>query len=94
MEIPQTFIIIKILFFTWEQHILLDEIKKDFFVLEGDLITRLNIFNSFVLHHCQQEWCEKNMVNFYNLKRAVRIRNQLHGYLKMLNLPIETCEGK
>eukprot|EP00494_Astrolonche_serrata_P000881 UN00887 len=75
-------------------HMLLDEVKRQFVVLEGDLLTQLNIFNSFVLNNCNQSWCHDNLINYESMKKALRIRKQLRSYLKLLRLPVLSSQGE
>jgi len=79
---------------TKSQYMILEELKRQFIVLEGDLMTRLNVFHSFILNNCEQSWCENNMINYKKIKQAVKIRRHLRNFMKLLHLPILSCEGK
>jgi len=66
--------------------------KLEFAVHEGDHITLLNIFNTFMYHKKRASaWCQKHNINYKAMLRAVDIRKQLRKYLKKFNIPMESC---
>lgn len=67
--------------------------KRDFSVMEGDHLTMLNIFNSFLDNKKSQKWCNQNYLNFKGLQRACNIREQLKSYMKKLKIKIISCKG-
>lgn len=68
--------------------------KRNFEVEEGDLITLLNVYASFVENDRTKEFCGRNFLIYRNLKRAYEIKNQLCGMLEReLNIPLLSCDG-
>ncbi|XP_055627755.1 probable ATP-dependent RNA helicase DHX35 [Toxorhynchites rutilus septentrionalis] len=68
--------------------------KRNFEVEEGDLITLLNVYASFVENDRTKEFCGRNFLIYRNLKRAHEIKNQLCGMLEReLNIPLLSCNG-
>ena len=57
-------------------------LKNKFAVEEGDHITYLNAYNSFIRHGSNQKWCLQRGFNFKALCLAVSIRRQLEKYFK------------
>lgn len=51
--------------------------KRDFEVGEGDLITLLNVYNSYVENDRTKEWCGRHYLIYRNLKRAYELRQSL-----------------
>lgn len=60
--------------------------KWKFAVEEGDLITLLNVYNSFMKNK-NKYWCDQNCLNYKGLLRAVEIRTQLSKLLKKFKSP-------
>ncbi|KAG2183343.1 hypothetical protein INT43_006348 [Umbelopsis isabellina] len=66
--------------------------RRKFWVEEGDHISLLNIYNSFVTRgKLSGKWCHEHYLNFKALSRAVSIRQQLKKYLRRFNIPLESC---
>ena len=67
---------------------------RKFAVGQGDLITLLNIFNSFVNEGNESKrWCDSFFMNFYGLRQAVKIRNQLCKYMSRFNVGFVSCRN-
>ena len=78
-----------------------DKAKLKFTAIEGDHITLLNVFKTFMSklkgkkHQPLVQWCNNNYLNFKSLQRAVQIREQLKSLLKKFKINTElTCEDK
>ncbi|CAG8652276.1 2731_t:CDS:10, partial [Ambispora leptoticha] len=70
----------------------LDETKRKFAVEEGDHITLLNVYKSFITRGKKSgRWCHEHGLNFRALTRAMSIRQQLAKYLKRFDVPLESC---
>lgn len=67
--------------------------KYKFSVLEGDLLTLLNVYNTFVQKKKEKQWCNQLYLNYKGLLRASEIRNQLRKLLVKCKVPIVSCEG-
>jgi ATP-dependent RNA helicase DDX35 len=67
--------------------------KRRFEVKEGDLLTLLNVYVSYVKHEMSQEWCKKYFLNYKGLRRTQEIRMQMLQLLKRFNVPIISCQG-
>lgn len=68
--------------------------KRDFEVSEGDLITLLNVYTSFVVADRTKEWCGQHYVIYKNLKRAHELRQQLANLCRnKIGMPLISCGG-
>lgn len=68
--------------------------KREFEVAEGDLITMLNVFNSFVENGRTKEWCGRHYLIYKNLKRAYELRQSLANLSRnKLGMPLISCDG-
>lgn len=68
--------------------------KRDFEVAEGDLITLLNVYTSFVAAGRTKEWCGQHYVIYKNLKRAYELREQLAKLCRnKIGMPLISCHG-
>lgn len=68
--------------------------KRDFEVAEGDLITSLNVYASFVAAGRTKEWCGQHYVIYKNLKRAHELRQQLANLCRnQIGMPLISCHG-
>ena len=68
------------------------DMKLLFAVLEGDHLTYLNVFNSFVLNQKDGNWCNEHCVEYRSLKRATEIRHLLKRYLVHFGVPMRSCK--
>lgn len=68
--------------------------KREFEVAEGDLITLLNVYSSFVGSGRTKEWCGRHYLIYKNLKRAHELRTQLANLSRnKLGMPLISCNG-
>lgn len=70
-----------------------DAAKLKFAVEEGDHITLLNVYDSFIKSKDPVQFCQRHHINFKSLQRAKSIRIQLKKYLiKFKILPSSTFD--
>ncbi|XP_067007183.1 probable ATP-dependent RNA helicase DHX35 [Anabrus simplex] len=60
--------------------------KRKFEVAEGDLLTLLNVYNAYVKHRGDPNWCHEHFLNHKGLKRASEIRQRMVSLLKKFKL--------
>ena len=77
-----------------KQKIAADKAKRLFAVEEGDHITMINVFKSFLKFKRSSKWCRQYMLNYKGLCRALEIYNQLTRLLKRFDIDIVSCENK
>jgi ATP-dependent RNA helicase DDX35 len=64
--------------------------KRKFAVEEGDHLTLLNIYQTFITKgRKESRFCHENLINFKAMTRAVSIRNQLKRYLERFGLNVD-----
>uniref|UniRef100_A0A0K0ECQ4 RNA helicase n=1 Tax=Strongyloides stercoralis TaxID=6248 RepID=A0A0K0ECQ4_STRER len=68
-------------------------IRKKFCAQEGDHLTFLNIYTSFIKSGKSKDWCNSNCLNYKALLKATIIKKQLISYLKSFQVPIVSCQG-
>jgi ATP-dependent RNA helicase DDX35 len=67
----------------------LDLAKRKFAVEEGDHITLLNVYHSFVTKGKREaKWCRDNYLNYKSMTKAVSVRNQLRRYLERFGIDV------
>jgi ATP-dependent RNA helicase DDX35 len=59
-----------------------DAARLKFAVYEGDHLTLLNVYNSFIKNKQDSKWCHERCINFKAMKRAHEIRQQLVKYMR------------
>ncbi len=65
-----------------------NEIKRKQSVEEGDHLSYLNIYNSYITNKRNaSNWCTRHSLNLKNLEKADRFRYQLETQLRHLNIP-------
>lgn len=63
--------------------------RRRFAADEGDHITLLNVYQSFVKKGKKDaKWCQQHYLNFKSMTRAVSIRNQLRRYLERFGMDV------
>ena len=68
---------------------------RKFAVTEGDLITLLNIYNSYINEGNEtKRWCDSFYMNHNGLRQAVKIRNQLIKYMSRFNVKMMSCRNE
>ena len=72
-----------------------DTARRKFAAEEGDHLTLLNVYQSFVTKGKKEsKWCRDNYLNFKSMSRAVSIRNQLRRYLERFGINVEESLAK
>ncbi|KAG5437054.1 hypothetical protein PCANB_001175 [Pneumocystis canis] len=70
-----------------------EAIRRKFSVEEGDHITLMNIFHTFITKGEKSlKWCNEHFLNFKALSRAISIRIQLRRYLERFKIPIKSAD--
>lgn len=68
--------------------------KRNFEVVEGDLITLLNVYTAFITNGRTKEFCGRHYLIYKNLKRAYELRIQLENLIQnKLGIPLFSCNG-
>ncbi|KAI8836370.1 P-loop containing nucleoside triphosphate hydrolase protein [Chytridium lagenaria] len=74
------------------------DMKRWFWVEEGDHISLLNVYSAFIANKMSQRWCEKHSLDYRALSRAKTIRTNLQNYLKRFwsvvkndSIPVRKC---
>lgn len=68
--------------------------RRNFEVAEGDLITMLNVYSSFVASGCTKEFCGQHCLMYRHLKRVIEIRNQLASLItKQFKRKLASCSN-
>merc|ERR1712216_187448 len=62
-----------------------------FAAAQGDQVTLLNVYNSYLRHQRDARWMEEHRINYRGLSRATEIRRQLQAYMRRFN--IETASS-
>ncbi|CAF2240245.1 unnamed protein product [Rotaria magnacalcarata] len=68
--------------------------RQKFTMNEGDHLTLLNVYKTFIANKKTKEWCQMNKINRRNLLRACAIRKQLRRICVELQLDIKSCGTK
>ncbi|KAK9510945.1 hypothetical protein O3M35_005616 [Rhynocoris fuscipes] len=70
--------------------------KRNFEVEEGDLITALNVYTSYlkIAENARKQWCFTNFVNYKSMKRVDQLLSQMKGLLKTFGIDFTSCKGK
>ncbi|KAL8683618.1 MAG: hypothetical protein Q9186_000390 [Xanthomendoza sp. 1 TL-2023] len=64
--------------------------RRKFAAEEGDHLTLLNVYQSFVTKGRKEaKWCKDNYLNFKSMSRAVSIRGQLKRYMERFGINVE-----
>ncbi|CAB3982885.1 probable ATP-dependent RNA helicase DHX35 [Paramuricea clavata] len=66
--------------------------KLKFSVYEGDHLTLLNVYQSFLKFKKSSKWCHENFLNYKGLSHAVKIREQLKNLVKSFGVAIESAD--
>ncbi|KAK8042093.1 helicase associated domain-containing protein [Apiospora rasikravindrae] len=63
-----------------EGHEETEELRKELYRREGDILTYLTAMQRYTAEHADRvEWCRKRKINLRNMKQALNIRTQLRG---------------
>ena len=77
-----------------------DKAKLKFTCIEGDHLTLLNVYKTFLNKYSKSKknvsgWCQSNFLNYKSLLRAMQIREQLSSILRKFRIKIDSsCEDK
>ena len=65
----------------------IEHAKKKFSVLEGDHLTYLNIYTSYLRNNKSSKWCYDNFINQKSMQKAESFYHQYEKYLKRFKIP-------
>ncbi|EAL72003.1 DEAD/DEAH box helicase [Dictyostelium discoideum AX4] len=65
--------------------------RKHLLVKEGDHLTLLNIFNSFISNQSSPQWCNQHQINYKAMQRVLQVRKQLLAYAKKYSINVISC---
>ncbi|XP_059753662.1 probable ATP-dependent RNA helicase DHX35 isoform X3 [Balaenoptera ricei] len=68
-------------------------VHRKFAVEEGDHLTMLNVYEAFIKHNKNSQWCQEHFLNYKGLVRAVTVREQLKKLLVKFQVPKKSSEG-
>ncbi|XP_026934108.1 probable ATP-dependent RNA helicase DHX35 isoform X3 [Sagmatias obliquidens] len=68
-------------------------VHRKFAVEEGDHLTMLNVYEAFIKHNKNSQWCQEHFLNYKGLVRAVTVREQLKKLLVKFQVPKISSEG-
>ncbi|XP_007521704.2 probable ATP-dependent RNA helicase DHX35 [Erinaceus europaeus] len=66
---------------------------RKFAVEEGDHLTMLNVYEAFIKHNKNSQWCQEHFLNYKGLVRAATVREQLKKLLVKFQVPKISSEG-
>ncbi|XP_043351665.1 probable ATP-dependent RNA helicase DHX35 isoform X6 [Dermochelys coriacea] len=66
---------------------------RKFAVEEGDHLTMLNVYEAFIKHSKNSQWCQEHFLNYKGLVRATTVREQLKKLLVKFKVPKKSSEG-
>uniref|UniRef100_A0A8B9WQM4 Probable ATP-dependent RNA helicase DHX35 n=1 Tax=Bos mutus grunniens TaxID=30521 RepID=A0A8B9WQM4_BOSMU len=66
---------------------------RKFAVEEGDHLTMLNVYEAFIKHNKNSQWCQEHFLNYKGLVRAATVREQLKKLLVKFQVPKKSSEG-
>nr|XP_008515627.1 PREDICTED: probable ATP-dependent RNA helicase DHX35 isoform X3 [Equus przewalskii] len=68
-------------------------VHRKFAVEEGDHLTMLNVYEAFIKHNKNSQWCQEHFLNYKGLVRAATVREQLKKLLVKFQVPKTSSEG-
>nr|XP_045013681.1 probable ATP-dependent RNA helicase DHX35 isoform X2 [Jaculus jaculus] len=68
-------------------------VHRKFAVEEGDHLTMLNVYEAFIKHNKNSQWCQDHFLNYKGLVRAAAVREQLKKLLVKFQVPKMSSEG-
>ncbi|BBN07307.1 ATP-dependent RNA helicase DDX35 [Marchantia polymorpha subsp. ruderalis] len=71
----------------------LDDARDQFAVVEGDHVTYLNVYESFLRAKQSPQWCHENLINYQAMKTVVDVRKQLSKLLQQLGITLKSSDG-
>ncbi|XP_077024755.1 putative ATP-dependent RNA helicase DHX35 isoform X3 [Tamandua tetradactyla] len=69
-------------------------VHRKFAVEEGDHLTMLNVFEAFIKHNKNSQWCQQHFLNYKGLLRAATVREQLKKLLVKFQVPKKSSEDE
>ncbi|KAK2109989.1 ATPdependent RNA helicase [Saguinus oedipus] len=69
-------------------------VHRKFAVEEGDHLTMLNVYEAFIKHNKNSQWCQEHFLNYKGLVRAATVREQLKKLLVKFQVPKKSSEGE
>ncbi|XP_058535533.1 probable ATP-dependent RNA helicase DHX35 isoform X1 [Ochotona princeps] len=66
---------------------------RKFAVEEGDHLTMLNVYEAFIKHNKNSQWCQEHFLNYKGLMRAATVREQLKKLLAKFQVPKTSSKG-
>ncbi|ELW69648.1 putative ATP-dependent RNA helicase DHX35 [Tupaia chinensis] len=67
-------------------------VHRKFAVEEGDHLTMLNVYEAFIKHNKNSQWCQEHFLNYKGLVRAATVREQLKKLLVKFQVPKKSSE--
>uniref|UniRef100_A0A0P4WGX4 RNA helicase n=1 Tax=Scylla olivacea TaxID=85551 RepID=A0A0P4WGX4_SCYOL len=67
--------------------------QRNFQVKEGDTLTLLNVYKSYLRSGQSSKWCGRYFINFRALRRAVEIRGRMERLLMQCGVEMKSCGG-
>ena len=68
-------------------------VQREFYAMEGDHMTNLNVFTTFVNNRRSKSWCDKYYASYASLNRAYNIREQLLKYVQRFGIEMSSAKG-
>ncbi|GAB5569194.1 probable ATP-dependent RNA helicase DHX35 isoform X6 [Prionailurus iriomotensis] len=68
-------------------------VHRKFAVEEGDHLTMLNVYEAFIKHNKNSQWCQEHFLNYKGLVRAATVREQLKKLLVKFQVPKKSSEA-
>ncbi|XP_029164898.1 pre-mRNA-splicing factor ATP-dependent RNA helicase DHX16 [Nylanderia fulva] len=65
-----------------------DAARKNFYVLGGDHLTLLNVYNQWAQSDFSTHWCYENFIQHRSMKRARDVREQLVGLMQRVEMEL------
>lgn len=72
-----------------------DTARKNFFHVDGDQLTLMNVYNGWAGSDFSIQWCYENFIQYRSMKRARDIRDQLVGLMERVEIELSSnpCES-
>ncbi|KAI8901280.1 hypothetical protein BC833DRAFT_578073 [Globomyces pollinis-pini] len=80
-----------IFIYSYDNKSLIEEARKKHAVVEGDLVTYVNVYQSFLQARKSSKWCQTNFINYNAMLRAVSTRGLLLQHMKRYTSDIKSC---
>ena len=68
-------------------------VQREFYATEGDHMTKLNVFTSYVNNRRSKSWCDKYYASYASLNRAYHIKEQLLKYARRFGIELTSAKG-